>query len=307
MGWLEKVIEAFADKAEEFISGVLDGLALLFGPSLYRFLQKGVSMYNALADASVSLITADPKTYNSDLWDIVSGFNNALMAVSAIVAVVLLLINFCTSSVDVRENVRLETMLKLFIKISLCSFFITQNMQITGAVMGAGQYIVGKAGSSGAGRLSFGAGLTESAFKNSGDEILLVIFLTGIAFLVLVSSGFLLLLAAYKRLFKLLLIIPYGGLAFAAIAGDRDISRHAVAYVKYILGTFLEAATMLLILRLMAVLNFHNPSGLLNNTGLSAFNSIYGNLVMLCFNSMITVGLVTEADSLVHRALLSAF
>lgn len=307
MGWLEKILEFFMDQAEDFLSHAMDGLAYLAGPSFYRFLQKAVSMYNALVDASVSLITADPKTLSTDLWNIVSGFNNSLMAVCAVVATVLLLINFCTSSLDVKDNVRLETMLKLFIKISLSNFLITQNMQIIGAVMSVGKYILGKAGSSGAGRLVLGSSLTSHAFQYSGAEILLIMPLTVLAFLVLVSSGFALLLAAYKRLFKLLLIIPYGGLAFACIAGDRDISRHAVTYVKYILGTFLEAATMILVLRMMAILNFSSPSGLLNNIGINAFQGIYGNLIMLCFNSLITAGLVVEADSLIHRSLLSAF
>lgn len=307
MKWLENIFNFILSKIGDFLGGVMDGLAYLIAPELHDFLESGVSMYNALVDASVNLITADPKTLKSELWDIVSFFNNSLIAVCGIAATILILINFCSSSLDVRENVRLETMLKLFIKISLCNFFITQNMQIIGAVMSMGQYIVGKAGSAGTGHLALGSGLAEAKFKNNGAGILLIIFLTMLTFLVLVSCGFALLMAAYKRLFKILLIIPYGGLAFATIAGDRDISRSAVTYVKYILGTFLEAAVMILILRMTGILNLTNPAGLLNNAGISAFNNVYGSLAMLCFNSLITVGLVMEADNLIHRSLLSAF
>lgn len=303
MDFIEKILGTILnDWVGKFIKKVLKAVGNLFAEPLHDFLQKGVSMYNQLVDCGVSILTADPKNLNTDIWDIVTGINSALITVSALVATILLLVNFCSTSLDVKDNMRLESVLKLYIRIGLTNFFIVNNMTVITAVLSAGNYITGKFGTPGSGHLSMSLGVAK--FKNHGAGTLLIALLVVAVFGILLYSGGNLILAAYKRYFKLLLIVPYGSLAFATMAGDHDTARSARSYVKYILATFLEAAAMILILRVMGILSA-SPAGILNKAGITVFDDIYGQIIMLGFHAILTNTLIGETDTIIHRALFA--
>ncbi len=113
--------------------------------------------------------------------------------------------------------------------------------------------------------------------------------------------GFMLIYTVYFRFLKILVVVPFGALAFSTVSGNRMVSHSAVSYAKYFLSIVLEAVTMALaIIVCNAFLN----------AGLPTFTSDYADwtkaLMYMCeltFSVAMTVGAVKGAQSLTSKAL----
>ncbi|MDR0221171.1 MAG: hypothetical protein LBI54_07200, partial [Lachnospiraceae bacterium] len=96
-------------------------------------------------------------------------------------------------------------------------------------------------------------------------------------------------------------IIPLGSLAFATVAGNRNLSHSASAYAKNLLAVMLEAVTMALAIMLC---NAFISSGLPSFAGgLSGWTQTLIYLCEMTFAVALTVGSVKGAQSLTSRVL----
>ena len=125
---------------------------------------------------------------------------------------------------------------------------------------------------------------------------LLMMILAVIIALVIIFCGFMLIYTVYFRFLKILVVVPFGALAFSTVSGNRMVSHSAVSYAKYFLSIVLEAVTMALaIIVCNAFLN----------AGLPTFTSDYADwtkaLMYMCeltFSVAMTVGAVKGAQGL---------
>lgn len=130
---------------------------------------------------------------------------------------------------------------------------------------------------------------------------LLMMILAVIIALVIIFCGFMLIYTVYFRFLKILVVVPFGALAFSTVSGNRMVSHSAVSYAKYFLSIVLEAVTMALaIIVCNAFLN----------AGLPTFTSDYADwtkaLMYMCeltFSVAMTVGAVKGAQGLTSKAL----
>lgn len=301
-GWLTDLLE----KAFDIITGILDKpIEFLFAQPAYYLPKEGTAIYNAFAGASYNIISMDPQSAGGGaMWGLVENINNAFVPFAASFAVVLLLITFCSSSLDVKDNMRFETVLKLYIKISLVEFLVVNNLSILKNVMKICYGLLKVAGlSQGAVAVDVSRYLKPEDCKD-GAGTLVILLLGFVLFMVCISSGIALLFYAYKRVFKLLLVIPFGSFAFATFAGRHEVNRTGVTYIKYVIGTFAEAVVMLAALALCAKLNMSDPASLLQGSAsLGVFSTVYGKLVMLALNCLITLGMVKSSEGIVQKAL----
>ena len=87
----------------------------------------------------------------------------------------------------------------------------------------------------------------QTIIKDLGfGESLLMMILAVIIALVIIFCGFMLIYTVYFRFLKILVIVPFGALAFSTVSGNRVVSHSAVSYAKYFLSIVLEAVTMAL-------------------------------------------------------------
>ncbi len=142
----------------------------------------------------------------------------------------------------------------------------------------------------------------KEIIKNLGfGESLLMMILAVIIALVIIFCGFMLIYTVYFRFLKILVIVPFGALAFSTVSGNRMVSHSAVSYARYFLSIVLEAVTMALaIIVCNAFLN----------AGLPTFASNYADwtkaLMYMCeltFSVAMTVGAVKGAQGLTGKAL----
>ena len=142
--------------------------------------------------------------------------------------------------------------------------------------------------------------ITVGANETSKFSLLMMILAVIIA-LVIIFCGFMLIYTVYFRFLKILVVVPFGALAFSTVSGNRMVSHSAVSYAKYFLSIVLEAVTMALaIIVCNAFLN----------AGLPTFTSDYADwtkaLMYMCeltFSVAMTVGAVKGAQGLTSKAL----
>jgi len=301
-GWIKDLLEAVFDTITDFLEKPIE---FLFAQPAYALSKEGTKLYNAFAGASYNIISMDPQSAGGgSLWGIVENVNNVFTPFAASFAVVLLLITFCSSSLDVKENVRFETVLKLYLKISLVDFLVVHNLDILKNIMKICYGLLKAAGlGQGAVAINISSYITPDDCKD-GSGTLVILLLGLMVFMVCVFCGISLLFCAYKRVFKLLLVIPFGSFAFATFAGKHEVNRTGVTYIKYVVSTFAEAVVMLTALALCAKLNMSDPAALLQGGGaVDVFSSIYGKMVMLALNCLITLGMVKSSENIVQKAL----
>ena len=234
-------------------------------------------------------------------WGIVAGVEPVFVAVGSSLVVLFFVIGFCSESVDVREEMRLEVILRLLIRLAIAEWLVANNVTIMKAFFKSiGNWVT---------MLSSGQFTTltiDSAqadiIKNLGfGESLIMLILAALLSIIIIICGFFMIYTVYFRFLRILVIVPMGSIAMATLAGNRNVSNSAVSYMKYFLSVVFEAVTMALAIMICNAFI---------NAGLPEFTGNYVDwaqtLIYLCemtFTIALTVGSVKGAQTLTSRAL----
>ena len=313
MGWLwDNIIQPLLNALGTAIGGVVDWiLSNTLGVPLRALLkslaQTGVDIYNTFVQDAVDVLTQDPTTIaNGQLWSVIEPINSALVAVGSMLVVLFFLIDFCSSSLDVRDNVRLETIFKTSIKLIIAEYFVTNNITVIKGLIAIGDGIVDIiAGSSSATKVTLSQTFLNSVDKYDFWTTLLGVIIWLIVALAMIGSGAIIMYYAYQRAIKLLVIVPFGAIAFSTIAGGHQINHTTISFVKFVLATMLEAGAIIIVLILMGKLISVGGIGSISTT--QAFASdISGALkagVSYALSCLLTVGMVKGCLSTIERGL----
>jgi hypothetical protein len=240
----------FLDKAINAIKTFADGTCKGFASSC---IDTSVSLRNWFYEKSYACLMDSPTSWQGgDGWNVITTVNTSFVAVGASLLLIFWLIGICTDSLDIRSNLRFETVLKQLAKLVIGEFVVTNSIDILKSMF----YLV-NALTSGISSASISISKPESVAvylsSSSTDDIGGSASVAALSFVFLISTagaGLGLLYLSMIRLFKVLLIVPYGAIATSTIAGSHSISQSTVSYYKYALSTILEAVTMILALRL---------------------------------------------------------
>lgn len=233
-------------------------------------------------------------------WAIIEKINPIFVAVASSLVVLFFVIGFCSESIDIREEMRFEVILRMFIKLLLAEWFVTNNVTIMKAFFSTIGNLVNA--------LSVGTSTTLVIDSTQADiikglgfgESLIMLILTALLSIIIIICGFFLIYNVYFRFLKLLIIVPMGSIAFSTMGGNKTVSNTVVTYCKYFLSVCFEAVTMAL-----AIL----VCNAFINAGLPSFTGGYADwaktLIYLCemtFTIALTVGSVKGAQSLTSKA-----
>ncbi len=269
-----------------------------------------ISIYNNLTGTAAGILAQDPTAWNAEGWAFVKTVNQLFLGIGGVLTVIFFLIGFCADSIDIKQDLRIENILRMLLKLSVAEFFVVNSLKIVSALFGLGTGIIGKL--QGGGTVSYTVPAeVETILTAPGEHEMtgmmgtvqaLLIFITAIIFLLMIAGGgMMILLEAYQRFLKILLLVPYGTLANSTLAGNHMLSHSAESFWKYALCTILEAVTMYLALRLSASVVGSGSIGLAGDqTG-----AMYGLGWMLesTFVCLLTLGLVKGAQTITQRAL----
>ncbi|MBR6223756.1 MAG: hypothetical protein IKQ71_09990 [Lachnospiraceae bacterium] len=269
---------------------ILDLLNMVFG-----FWNNQVSLVFALLKESpVNFKGGGP-------WGVISGIEPIFVAVGSSLVVLFFVIGFCSESVDVKEEMRFEVILRMLIRLGLAEWFVANNVTIMKAVFTSVGNLVGLLSGNSTVELKIAADQAEIIKDLGFGESLIMLILTALLSIIIIICGFFLIYTVYFRFLKLLIIVPLGSIAYSTMGGNRMVAHTAVTYSKYFLSVVLEAVVMALAIILCNALI---------NSGLPSFTGDYADwaktLIYLCeltFTIALTVGTVKGAQSLASKAL----
>lgn len=283
-----------------WIGGILGGLAK-------DLMANGMFYYNELTKMSVELLKQTPESWNGGIgWSVVTSVNTAFMAVGGSLVMIFWLIGLISMSVDERMNVRFEVMIKEFVKLFAAETLITGSVFILQVFFGLVDKLTGGfVPESNAIQLTipddvngYLTGTTVDVKSGAMCAIIGILFVVGA-----VAAGGSILYFAYIRFFKVLLIVPYGAIASSTLVGGPSFSHSAANYYKYAVSTVLEAATMLLAIKISAAIISSDAINIVTNetgtNGSTVIQWMFRALIMM----FITLGAVKESGQITQRGL----
>lgn len=269
---------------------ILDLLEMVFG-----FWNNQISLVFALLGQSpVSFKSGGP-------WGVIQNLEPIFVGVGSSLVVLFFVIGFCSESVDVKEDMRFEVILRMLMRIGIAEWLVANNVTIMKAFFTSAGNLVKLVGAGEMAELTIDSGQAE-IIKNLGfGSSLVMLILASILSIVIIVCGFFLIYTVYFRFLKILILVPFGAIAFSTVSGNRMVSHTAVSYAKYFLSIVFEAVTMALAI---VVCNAIISAGLPSFTG--EYADWTQTLIYLCemtFTIALTVGTVKGAQNLTSRAL----
>lgn len=304
--WLEKTIERVGGFFTEILSTLVEWiLSSLLGPLMESCLEAGTSIYNNMLNGALDIMTKSPKEWNADGWSFIANtVNDVFVVFASALVVVFFLIGFCAESIDVRQEMRIETIIKSFVKLSIAQFFVVNSLNIvTGLFSLIDDLTSFRFNSEFQGRFTLNVKIdvkTEDILSIGTGPALLSVIVAFVCMLALIASGSIITYTAYMRFFKILIIIPYGAIASATLAGNHVLSNTSVSFWKYTIGTVLEGVTMILALCLFGVID---SGGGLNFITLEGDLEIIGMLIDKTLLALLCLGTVKGSGALIQKGL----
>lgn len=272
------------------------------GEHILSLLEMVVAFWNDKIDMVFALLGQSPVSFKEGgPWAIVEQIEPIFVGVGSSLVVLFFVIGFCSESVDIKDDMRFEVILRMLMKIGIAEWLVANNVTIMKAFFTSAGALVGLLTNNSAKKMSISSNQAE-VIKNLGfGASLIMLILSVVIALVIIVCGFMLLYTVYFRFLKIMVLVPMGAIAFSTVSGNRTVSNTAVSYAKYFLSIVFEAVTMALaIIMCNAFIN----------AGLPEFTSSYADwtqvLIYLCeltFGVAMTVGAVKGAQNLTSRAL----
>lgn len=271
------------------------------GEKILSLLQIVFGFWNYQVSLVFAMLGESPVTFKGGgPWAVINRIEPIFVAVGSSLVVLFFVIGFCSESIDIREEMRFEVILRMLIRLALAEWLVANNVTIMKAffstignlvnALSAGNYKTLKINSTQAAVIK-GLGFGES---------LIMLILAAFLSLIIIICGFFMIYTVYFRFLKLLILVPMGAIAFSTMGGNRTVSHTAAAYCRYFLSVTFEAVTMALAI---IVCNAFVSAGLPEFTG--SYADWAQTLIYLCemtFAIAMTVGSVKGAQSLTSKA-----
>ncbi|MCM1497899.1 MAG: hypothetical protein NC124_05480 [Clostridium sp.] len=272
------------------------------GEKILALLELVFGFWNSQVSLVFAMLGQSPVNFKGGgPWQIVERIEPIFVGVGSSLVVLFFVIGFCSESIDIREEMRMEAILRMLIRLGIAEWLVANNLTIMKAffamignlvrALAPGQYAV----------LTIDAAQAEVIKGLGFGESLIMLLLAVLLSVIVIICGFFMIYTVYFRFLKLMVIVPIGSIAFSTLAGNRNVAHTASTYAKYFLSVVFEAVTMAL------AIIFCNA---FISAGLPVFTGNYADwaktLIYLCemtFTIALTVGSVKGAQSLTSKAL----
>ncbi|RDY30024.1 hypothetical protein [Lachnotalea glycerini] len=271
------------------------------GEKILNLLEMVFGFWNNQVNLVFSLLGQSPVNFKGGgPWGVMQGIEPIFVAVGSSLVVLFFVIGFCSESIDVREEMRFEVILRMLIRLGLAEWLVANNVTIMKAFFTSAGNLVNLLSQGNVTTLTIDSNQAEIIENLGFGESLIMLILAALLSIIIIICGFFLIYTVYFRFLKLLILVPMGALAFSTMGGNRGVSHTAVSYFKYFLSVVFEAVTMALAI---IVCNAFISAGL------PAFANDYAQwaqtLMYLCemtFTIALTVGSVKGAQNLTSKA-----
>ena len=272
------------------------------GDKILALLEMVFGFWNNQVSLVFSMLGQSPVNFKGGgPWQVVESIEPIFVGVGSSLVVLFFVIGFCSESVDVREEMRFEVILRMLIRLGLAEWFVANNVTIMKAFFTTIGNLVNALSAGQHTTLTIDSTQAD-IIKNLGfGESLIMLILAALLSIIIIICGFFMIYTVYFRFLKLMIIVPIGSIAFSTMAGNRNVAHTASSYAKNFLSVVFEAVTMALAIIICNAFI---------NAGLPSFTGNYADwaqtLIYLCemtFTIALTVGSVKGAQSLTSKAL----
>lgn len=272
------------------------------GDQILALLEMVFGFWNNQISLVFSMLGQSPVNFKGGgPWAVIAGIEPIFVAVGSSLVVLFFVIGFCSESIDIREEMRFEVILRMLIRLGLAEWFVANNVTIMKAFFTSIGNLVNLLSAGTTVQLTIDSTQAD-VIKNLGfGESLVMLILAALLSIIVIICGFFIIYTVYFRFLKILIIVPLGAIAFSTMGGNRMVSHTVVTYCKYFLSVVMEAVTMALAI---IVCNAFINAGLPSFTG--SYADWAKTLIYLCemtFTIAMTVGSVKGAQSLTSKAL----
>lgn len=235
------------------------------GDKILALLETVFGFWNNQISLIFELLGQSPTAFkDGGPWSVISGIEPIFVAVGSSLVVLFFVIGFCSESIDIREEMRFEVVLRILIRLGIAEYLVVNNVTIMKAFFTSIGNLVALLSEGSRTKLTIAEEQAE-IIKNLGfGESLIMLILAALLSLIVIICGFFLMYTVYFRFLKLLIIVPIGSIAFSTMGGNRMVAHTAVTYCKYFLSVAFEAVTMALAI---IVCNAFISAGLPSFTG----------------------------------------
>ncbi len=272
------------------------------GDKILALLEMVFGFWNKQVSLTFSLLGQSPVTFKGGgPWQVVESIEPIFVGVGSSLVVLFFVIGFCSESVDVREEMRFEVILRMLIRLGISEWLVANNVTIMKPFFSTIGILVNASSAGQYTTLSIDSAQADVIKGLGFGESLIMLLLAALLSVIVIICGFFMIYTVYFRFLKLMIIVPIGSIAFSTLAGNRNVAHTASAYAKYFLSVVFEAVTMALAIILCNAFI---------SAGLPAFTGNYADwaktLIYLCemtFTIALTVGSVKGAQTLTSKAL----
>lgn len=179
-------------------------------------------------------------------WRLVEAVEPVFVGVGSSLVVLFFVIGFCSESVDVREEMRFEVILRMLMRLGIAEWLVANNITIMKAFFGTAGNLVQMLSEGEYMAVSIDEAQAEVIRGLGFGESLIMLILAALLSVIVIICGFFMIYSVYFRFLKLMVIVPVGAIAFSTLAGNRSVAGSAAAYAKYFLSVVFEAVMMAL-------------------------------------------------------------
>lgn len=273
----------------------------------------GIDFYNSVIDKASELLMMSPVSFGVEdgekvgqAWKALNAVNASFVAVGSSMVGFFFLWGMYNQLRDSKFEVRFEGILFDFIRLLIAEYFVSNNLyiikgflKIFADLMDA---VVGKNGNA---FISLSLSNKVSEYLKEIDTLskaipVLIPSLIFMIVIIIIALG--ILFQSFKRILKVMIIIPWGAIASATLAGDNMVRQTAMGFWKYCLSAMGEAVTMLVILKIYGA---YFSGGMTLFVGEQMQGAVYicAWLFEKAFISFTALGLISSAGTITQRAL----
>ena len=101
------------------------------GETILALLEVVFGFWNNQVNLVFELLGQSPQTFKGGgPWGVIEGVEPLFVGIGSALVVLFFVIGFCAESVDIREEVRFESILRMFIRVALAQWLVSYNVDI---------------------------------------------------------------------------------------------------------------------------------------------------------------------------------
>lgn len=265
------------------------------------FYKMGCEVWNAFMDVALAFLLKTPEQVDSNLWNVlIQNIYPIFLAVGSSLVTTFFFMGLYRDTTDFKQIIGFENLIFILVRLSICQAAVLLLKPFMSGMFLAGQALstlvmnaMGFSAGSAYGHLE-----PTSTYLADVPTLLMAGQLVGILFFIAaLACGAAICFSVFQRLLKIIYAVPTGALAVATIAGGKELSHHAVTWLKEFIAVVLEATFMIMAIGI--VVPFMGVNLFPGNDAVSSLMSI----IEPAFKMVLMAGAIKGSSTIVRKYL----